>query len=47
MGDTIEFMRNGHRVGAYLAKPKGAGPSPAVIVIQEWWGLNDHIKDMA
>ncbi len=47
MGDTIEFKRNGHRVGAYLAKPKGAGPSPAVIVIQEWWGLNDHIKDMA
>jgi carboxymethylenebutenolidase len=47
MGDTIEFKRNGQRVGAYLAKPTGAGPSPAVIVIQEWWGLNDHIKDVA
>ena len=47
MGDAIEFKRNGQRVGAYLAKPKGAGPSPAVIVIQEWWGPNDHIKDVA
>ncbi len=33
--------------GAYEAKPAGAGPFPAVIVLQEWWGLNDHIKDIA
>lgn len=47
MGGMIEFKRNGQKVGAYLAKPSGAGPSPAVIVIQEWWGLDDHIKDVA
>lgn len=47
MGDMIEFTRNGRRVPAHLAKPPGAGPFPAVIVIQEWWGLNDHIKDVA
>jgi carboxymethylenebutenolidase len=47
MGSMIEFKRNGQRVGAYLAKPQGAGPFPAVIVIQEWWGLDAHIKDVA
>ncbi|MBI3626015.1 MAG: dienelactone hydrolase family protein, partial [Candidatus Rokubacteria bacterium] len=47
MGSVIEFARNGRRVGGYLAKPQGAGPFPAVIVIQEWWGLNEHIKNVA
>ena len=27
--------------------PGGKGPFPAVIVIQEWWGLNDWVKDQA
>jgi carboxymethylenebutenolidase len=31
---------------AYLAKPKGE-PKGAVLVIHEWWGLNDHIKHTA
>jgi carboxymethylenebutenolidase len=47
MGSMIQFKLNGQQVGAYLAKPEGAGPSPAVIVIQEWWGLDEHIKDVA
>ena len=32
--------------GAYEAKPSGPGPFPAVVVIQEWWGVNEHIKDV-
>ncbi len=32
---------------AYVARPAGAGPSPAVLVIQEAFGLNDHITDVA
>lgn len=28
----------------YLAVPKGEGRHPAVVVIQEWWGVNDQIK---
>jgi carboxymethylenebutenolidase len=32
---------------AYLARPAGGGPWPAVLVIQEAFGLNDHIKDVA
>jgi carboxymethylenebutenolidase len=31
----------------YLAVPAGDGPWPGVVVIQEWWGLNAHIRDIA
>ena len=34
-------------VPGYLAKPNGVGPWPALVVIQEWWGLTDHIKSVA
>jgi carboxymethylenebutenolidase len=30
-----------------LVAPEGKGPFPAVVVIQEWWGLNDWVKDQA
>ena len=33
-------------VPGYLAWPEDEGPYPAVVVIQEWWGLNDHIQDV-
>jgi carboxymethylenebutenolidase len=31
----------------FLVTPEGKGPFPAVVVIQEWWGLNDWVKDQA
>jgi len=31
----------------YLAKPKEEGTYPGIIMIHEWWGLNDNIKEMA
>ena len=31
----------------YLAKPTGQGTFPGVVMIHEWWGLNDNIKEMA
>lgn len=31
----------------YLAKPSDEGTYPAVVMIHEWWGLNDNIKEMA
>jgi len=34
-------------VRAFLARPKGRGPFPGLLVIQEWWGLNAHIMDVA
>lgn len=30
----------------YLARPDDDAAHPAVVVIQEWWGLNEHIKDV-
>ncbi|MDD4319614.1 MAG: dienelactone hydrolase family protein [Candidatus Peribacteraceae bacterium] len=31
----------------YLALPAGDGPFPAVVLIHEWWGLNDNMRDYA
>lgn len=38
--------RDGEQLSGYLARPSGGEPAPAVIVIQEWWGLNEHIMDV-
>jgi carboxymethylenebutenolidase len=39
----IEFPANGGTATGYLAEPEG-GSGPAVIVLQEWWGLDDSIR---
>lgn len=38
---------DGEQLMGYLARPAGEEARPAIIVIQEWWGLNEHIKDVA
>jgi carboxymethylenebutenolidase len=43
----ITFKSGEDEVKGFLAVPKGKGPFPGVIVIQEWWGLNDWVKDNA
>ena len=45
-GKMVEFSSNGGTASGYLSKPE-SGKGPGVIVIQEWWGLVDHIKDVA
>jgi carboxymethylenebutenolidase len=45
MGEIIEFPSNGATAQGYLATPSSAN-GPAVIVIQEWWGLVGHITDV-
>ncbi len=45
MGELIEFPSNGSTGSGWLATP-ASGSGPGVIVIQEWWGLVDHIKDV-
>ena len=42
----VEFPSNGKAGSGYLAVP-ASGAGPGVIVLQEWWGLVDHIKDVA
>jgi carboxymethylenebutenolidase len=46
-GKMIELPSNSHQTPGYLSKPDGDGPFPAVVAIQEWWGLVGHIKDVA
>lgn len=44
MGERITFKRpDGKEAAGYLAKAGKAG-APGLVVIQEWWGLNEQIK---
>ncbi|RZU73318.1 carboxymethylenebutenolidase [Micromonospora kangleipakensis] len=44
MGETVSFTSNGGTSEGYLAIPSGGVASPAVIVIQDWWGLVPHVR---
>jgi carboxymethylenebutenolidase len=43
-GTTVDLPGGGK---GYLVLPQGTGKHPAVVVIQEWWGLNDWIRENA
>jgi len=43
----VEFPSNSHATPGYLAQPDDQDRHPAIVVIQEWWGLVPHIKDVA
>lgn len=43
----ITLTQNTSKVSAYLALPQGEGTHPAVVVIHEWWGLNDWVKEQS
>lgn len=46
--ETVNLTRpDGQSLQGYLARPLGAEKGPAVVVIQEWWGLNQQIKGVA
>jgi len=44
--ESVEYPTNGESGKGFLAAPQGEGPFPGIIVVQEWWGLDDHIKDV-
>jgi carboxymethylenebutenolidase len=46
MGDMVTFAADGSTTEGYLALPPG-GTGPAVVLVQEWWGLVGHITDVA
>ena len=46
MAETVEFPSNGTVASGYLVTPQ-AGSGPGILVIQEWWGLDSGIKEMA
>jgi carboxymethylenebutenolidase len=49
MGEIVSYQSNGGTSQGYLALPRAAAgqAGPAVIVIQEWWGLVGHITSVA
>ncbi len=48
MGTTIRFQRpDGKSVEGYLVEPSHAAGAPAIVVIQEWWGINEQIRGVA
>jgi len=44
---TVSYQSGDETVQGVLYTPSGNGPFPAVIVIHEWWGLNDWVKEQA
>jgi carboxymethylenebutenolidase len=44
----VQFTRpDGKTVDGYLVEPPNAANAPGIVVIQEWWGLDDQIKEVA
>ena len=48
MGTSVTFQRpDGQSIQGYLAEPAHAAGAPAIVVIQEWWGVNAQIRGVA
>lgn len=45
--ENVSYKSGDETVTGYLAQPESGGPHPAIVVIHEWWGLNDWIKEQA
>ncbi|PYV16353.1 MAG: dienelactone hydrolase family protein [Acidobacteria bacterium] len=45
--ETVSFKSGDETISGYLATPAAAGRHPALVVIHEWWGLNDWVKEEA
>jgi len=43
----VSYAGRACTIKAYVAQPAAEESAPAAIVVQEWWGLNDHIRDIA
>jgi len=46
-GKSVSYKSGDETVQAVLYTPPGKGPFPAIVVIHEWWGLNDWVKEQA
>ncbi|HEY0479389.1 MAG TPA: dienelactone hydrolase family protein [Kofleriaceae bacterium] len=43
----VTFPSSAGEASGILATPDGGGKPPGVVVLQEWWGINDQIKTVA
>jgi carboxymethylenebutenolidase len=46
-GSMIQMREGDAKFSGYLSLPKGAGTHPGIVVVHEWWGLNDWVKQQA
>jgi carboxymethylenebutenolidase len=46
-GKQVSYKSGDETVNGMLYTPAGKGPFPALVVIHEWWGLNDWVKEQA
>ena len=46
-GASVTFPGEQAAIRGFLVRPDAGRPKPAVLIIHEWWGLNDHIKEIA
>ncbi len=46
-GKPVSYKSGDETVNGMVYTPAGKGPFPAIIVIHEWWGLNDWVKEQA
>jgi len=46
-GKPVSYKSGDETVNGILYTPQGKGPFPALVVIHEWWGLNDWVKEQA
>jgi carboxymethylenebutenolidase len=46
-GQTVSYSSGSETVSGMVYAPPGKGPHPALIVIHEWWGMDDWVKDQA
>jgi carboxymethylenebutenolidase len=46
-GRMVSYEARGEKIQGYLVRPMAAGMYPGVVVIHEWWGLNNQIKGVA
>lgn len=44
---NVSYKSGDETVQALLYAPEGKGPFPGIVVIHEWWGLNDWVKEQA
>jgi carboxymethylenebutenolidase len=44
---TVSFKSGSEQASGFLVTPEGKGPFPALVVVPEWWGLVDWVKDQA
>jgi carboxymethylenebutenolidase len=46
-GKPVSYKSGDETVNGVLFEPSGKGPFPAIVIIHEWWGLNDWVKEQA